>query len=212
MKKTSKKNKQSSDKKSNTLFVVLGAVAVAIVGVFFLFPNEKKPERKVKHDKTVKVQKSSESSSLEYSESSSTEPSSSTASFDNPKDTALATLETNETVSEQDTQVVKDAIAKAIEYISKTEQAELVPEFSAHLQQTDLTAMRTVKALESVGYHYKLEDTQVVRSKTNGVLQYTFSYVNDENKVVTFTGNYSVGSGQLQIQNWYGDLSFMAKE
>lgn len=126
MKKTSKKNKQSSDKKSNTLFVVLGAVAVAIVGVFFLFPNEKKPERKVKHDKTVKVQKSSESSSLEYSESSSTEPSSSTASFDNPKDTALATLETNETVSEQDTQVVKDAIAKAIEYISKTEQAELV--------------------------------------------------------------------------------------
>ena len=39
MKKTSKKNKQSSDKKSNMLFVVLGAVAVAIVGVFFLFPN-----------------------------------------------------------------------------------------------------------------------------------------------------------------------------
>ena len=83
---------------------------------------------------------------------------------------------------------------------------------SAHLQQTDASAMRMMKILESVGYHFQADSVNIVRSKTNGVLQYSFNYRNDEGKVVSFTGNYVVGNGQLQIQNWYGDLSFMAKE
>lgn len=205
-------SKQEDKKPQNQtkLFLIVGGVLVlAVVGVFLLFPQQKKTE--VTEPSSSKVKKSSSVEELETFESSSVEEQV-TNTFDNPQETAKATLETNEGVSDQDTQVVRDALQSAVDYINATSQEELKPDFGAHLQQTDASAMRMMKILESVGYHFQADSVGVVRSKTNGVLQYSFNYSNDEGKVVSFTGNYVVSNGQLQIQNWYGDLSFMAKE
>lgn len=207
-----KMSKQEDKKPQNQtkLFLIVGGVLVlAVVGVFLLFPQQKKTE--VTEPSSSKVKKSSSVEELETFESSSVEEQV-TNTFDNPQETAKATLETNEGVSDQDTQVVRDALQSAVDYINATSQEELKPDFGAHLQQTDASAMRMMKILESVGYHFQADSVGVVRSKTNGVLQYSFNYSNDEGKVVSFTGNYVVSNGQLQIQNWYGDLSFMAKE
>ena len=207
-----KMSKQEDKKPQNQtkLFLIVGGVLVlAVVGVFLLFPQQKKTE--VTEPSSSKVKKSSSVEELETFESSSVEEQV-TNTFDNPQETAKATLEMNEGVSDQDTQVVRDALQSAVDYINATSQEELKPDFGAHLQQTDASAMRMMKILESVGYHFQADSVGVVRSKTNGVLQYSFNYSNDEGKVVSFTGNYVVSNGQLQIQNWYGDLSFMAKE
>lgn len=205
-------SKQEDKKPQNQtkLFLIVGGVLVfAVVGVFLLFPQQKKTE--VTEPSSSKVKKSSSVEELEIVESSSSEEQT-VNTFENPQETAKATLETDEGVSDQDTQVVKDALQGAVDYINATSQEELRPDFGAHLQQTDASAMRMMKILESVGYHFQADSVHVVRSKTNGVLQYSFNYSNDEGKVVSFTGNYVVSNGQLQIQNWYGDLSFMAKE
>lgn len=207
-----KMSKQEDKKPQNQtkLFLIVGGVLVlAVVGVFLLFPQQKKTE--VTEPSSSKVKKSSSVEELETFESSSSEEQV-TNTFDNPQETAKATLETDEGVSDQDSQVVRDALQSAVDYINATSQEELKPDFGAHLQQTDASAMRMMKILESVGYHFQADSVNIVRSKTNGVLQYSFNYRNDEGKVVSFTGNYVVGNGQLQIQNWYGDLSFMAKE
>lgn len=207
-----KMSKQEDKKPQNQtkLFLIVGGVLVlAVVGVFLLFPQQKKTE--VSEPSSSKVKKSSSVEELETVKSSSSSEAQVTNAFDNPQETAKATLETDEGVSDQDTQVVRDALQSAVDYINATSQ-ELKPDFGAHLQQTDSSAMRMMKILESVGYHFQADSVSVVRSKTNGVLQYSFNYSNDEGKVVSFTGNYVVSNGQLQIQNWYGDLSFMAKE
>lgn len=205
-------SKQEDKKPQNQtkMFMIIGGVLVlAVVGVFLLFPQQKKTE--VTEPSSSKVKKSSSVEESEIVESSSSEEQT-VNTFENPQETAKATLETDEGVSDQDTQVVKDALQGAVDYINATSQEELRPDFGAHLQQTDASAMRMLKILESVGYHFQADSVSVVRSKTNGVLQYSFNYSNDEGKVVSFTGNYVVSNGQLQIQNWYGDLSFMAKE
>lgn len=207
-----KMSKQEDKKPQNQtkMFMIIGGVLVlAVVGVFLLFPQQKKTE--VTEPSSSKVKKSSSVEESEIVESSSSEEQT-VNTFENPQETAKATLETDEGVSDQDTQVVKDALQGAVDYINATSQEELRPDFGAHLQQTDASAMRMMKILESVGYHFQADSVHVVRSKTNGVLQYSFNYSNDEGKVVSFTGNYVVSNGQLQIQNWYGDLSFMAKE
>jgi hypothetical protein len=208
-----KMSKQEDKKPQNQtkLFLIVGGVLVlAVVGVFLLFPQQKKTD--VSEASSSKVKKSSSVEELETVESSSSSEEQVTNTFEHPQETAKATLETDEGVSDQDTQVVRDALQSAVDYINATSQEELKPDFGAHLQQTDASAMRMMKILESVGYHFQADSVSVVRSKTNGVLQYSFNYSNDEGKVVSFTGNYVVGNGQLQIQNWYGDLSFMAKE
>lgn len=207
-----KMSKQEDKKPQNQtkMFMIIGGVLVlAVVGVFLLFPQQKKTE--VTEPSSSKVKKSSSVEESEIVESSSSEEQT-VNTFENPQETAKATLETDEGVSDQDTQVVKDALQGAVDYINATSQEELRPDFGAHLQQTDASAMRMMKILESVGYHFQADSVHVVRSKTNGVLQYSFNYSNDEGNVVSFTGNYVVSNGQLQIQNWYGDLSFMAKE
>lgn len=207
--KMSKQEDKKPQNQTKLVLIVGGALVLAVVGVFLLFPQQKKTE--VTEPSSSKVKKSSSFEELETVESSSSAEQV-TNTFDNPQETAKATLETNEGVSDQDTQVVRDALQSAVDYINATSQEELKPDFGAHLQQTDASAMRMMKILESVGYHFQADSVSVVRSKTNGVLQYSFNYSNDEGKVVSFTGNYVVGNGQLQIQNWYGDLSFMAKE
>lgn len=207
--KMSKQEDKKPQNQTKLVLIVGGVLVLAVVGVFLLFPQQKKTE--VTEPSSSKVKKSSSVEELETVESSSSEEQV-TNTFDNPQETAKATLETDEGVSDQDTQVVRDALQSAVDYINATSQEELKPDFGAHLQQTDASAMRMMKILESVGYHFQADSVSVVRSKTNGVLQYSFNYRNDEGKVVSFTGNYVVGNGQLQIQNWYGDLSFMAKE
>ena len=136
--------------------------------------------------------------------------SSSEIPVDNYEKQAEASLErADELASDQDTQVVKDAVTHAVD--STIAMDTVKPDFNAGTQPSDIYPLQTLKTLGGLGYTLSQDSIKVVRSNSDRVLQFTANMVKDD-KIVAFTGNYMVGSKQIQFQKVYGDMSSFAAD
>lgn len=213
---TKQKNDNKKDSPIKRWFII-GGLTVAVVGGIVMVSNKPK---EVTHTKPkVEQTKPKKKKALKQvedadTESSSTEESSSSSSSEVPADDyeaqAAASLErADDVASDQDTQVVKDAVVHAFD--STIAMDSVKPDFNAGTQPSDIYPLQTMKSLSGLGYSLSPESIKVVRSDSDRVLQFTVNMVKDD-KVVAFTGNYMVGSKQIQFQKVYGDMSGFAAD
>lgn len=214
---TKQKNNKNNAKTNSPIkrWFIIGGLTVAVVGGIVMVSNKPKEvthtkpkieQTKPKKKKAIKQVEDSDT------ESSSTKESSSSSSSDVPADNyeaqANASLErADEAASDQDTQVVKDAVTHAFD--STIAMNPVKPDFNAGTQPSDIYPLQTMKSLSGLGYALAPDSIKVVRSNNDRVLQFTANMVKD-GKVVAFTGNYMVGSKQIQFQQVYGDMSEFA--
>lgn len=213
---TKQKNDNKKDSPIKRWFII-GGLTVAVVGGIVMVSNKPKD---VSHTKpNVEQTKPKKKKPLKQvedidTESSSTKESSSSSSSEAPatdyEAQATASLErADEVASDQDTQVVKDAVIHAVD--STIAMDAVKPDFNAGTQPSDIYPLQTLKSLSGLGYSLSQDSIKVVRSNSDRVLQFTANMVKDD-KVVALTGNYMVGSKQIQFQKVYGDMSGFAAD
>ena len=194
---TKQKNNTKSDSPIKRWFII-GGLTVAIVGGIVMVTNKPKDNTptkpKVEQTKPKKKKAIKQVEDVD-TESSSTKESSSTSSSEIPVDNyekqADASLErADELASDQDT---------------------VKPDFNAGTQPSDIYPLQTLKTLSGLGYTLSQDSIKVVRSNSDRVLQFTANMIKDD-KIVAFTGNYMVGSKQIQFQKVYGDMSSFAAD
>lgn len=216
---TKQKNNKNNTKSDSPIkrWFIIGGLTVAVVGGIVMVTNKPKDntptkpkveQTKPKKKKTIKQVEDVETESSSTNESSST--SSSEIPVDNYEKQAEASLErADELASDQDTQVVKDAVTHAVD--STIAMDTVKPDFNAGTQPSDIYPLQTLKTLSGLGYTLSQDSIKVVRSNSDHVLQFTANMVKDD-KIVAFTGNYMVGSKQIQFQKVYGDMSSFAAD
>lgn len=212
--------KQKNDKKKDSpikRWFIIGGLTIAVVGGIVMVSNKPKDithtKPKVEQTKPKKKKPLKQVEDVD-TESSLTDESSSSSSSEAPANDyeaqATASLErADEAASDQDTQVVKDAVIHAVD--STIAMDSVKPDFNAGTQPSDIYPLQTLKSLSGLGYSLSQDSIKVVRSNSDRVLQFTANMVKDD-KVVAFTGNYMVGSKQIQFQKVYGDMSGFAAD
>lgn len=212
--------KQKNDKKNDSpikRWFIIGGLTIAVVGGIVMVSNKPKEvthtKPKVEQTKPKKKKPLKQVEDVD-TESSSTDESSSSSSSEAPANDyeaqATASLErADEAASDQDTQVVKDAVIHAVD--STIAMDSVKPDFNAGTQPSDIYPLQTLKSLSGLGYSLSQDSIKVVRSNSDRVLQFTANMVKDD-KVVALTGNYMVGSKQIQFQKVYGDMSGFAAD
>lgn len=211
---TKHKNNKKKDSPVKRWFII-GGLTVAVVGGIVMVSNKPKEvthtkpkveQTKPKKKKPIKQVEDVDTESSSTKESSSS--SSSEASANDYEAQATASLErADDVASDQDTQVVKDAVVHAVE--STIAMNPVKPDFNNGTQPSEMYPLQTLKSLGGMGYTLAQDSIKVVRSNSDRVLQFTANMVKD-GKIIAFTGNYMVGSKQIQFQQVYGDMSDFA--
>ena len=115
------------------------------------------------------------------------------------------TLETQILASDEQKNLVKGAMSKAIETLNKSKIAEPVKnDYNSHLQNTNQDMLSVIVLMINAGYKYDESTLEVYESDSDNVSQFVFEMKKDGVAPIAFACNYVQGTEQIEIANQHG--------
>lgn len=116
------------------------------------------------------------------------------------------TLETQTLASEEQKNLVKEAMSKAIETLNNSKVAEPVKnDYASHLQNTNQGMLSVIVLMIKAGYKYDESTLEVYKSNSENVSQFVFEMKKDGVEPIAFACNYVQGTTQIEIANQHGE-------